>query len=124
MNIRLNIEPTLSANLAGVHDVVIHFKNVTVDPGHRVQEAVEGGGDLELLEEAGDHTRRGGAGQADLTNQRRETRSQPIRGLTWSLMMTGVTILVPVRAELIMSKSFSAGAAELQVGILMWTKPG
>ena len=35
-----------------------------------MQEPVEGGGDLKLLEEAGDHAGRGGAGETDLTNQR------------------------------------------------------
>ena len=89
-----------------------------------MQEPVEGGGDLELLEEAGDHTGRGGAGETDLTNQRLSQLLSANQSLTWSLMMTGVTILVPVKAELIMSKSFSAGAAELQVGILIWTRPG
>ena len=57
-------------NLVRVHDVVVHLEDVTVDPGHRVQEAVKGGCDLKLLEEAGDHTSRGGAGQTNLTNQR------------------------------------------------------
>ena len=107
--------------LVGVHDVVVHLEYVTVDARYGVQKAVEGGRDLKLLEEAGDHTGSGGARQTDLTtNHRRDHRAVLSKSeLTWSLMMTGVTILVPVKAELIMSKSFSAGAAELQVGILI-----
>ena len=57
-------------NLVRVHDVVVHLEDVTVDPGHGVQEAIKGGCDLKLLEEASDHTSRGGAGQTNLTNQR------------------------------------------------------
>ena len=61
---------TKDTHLVRVHDVVVHLEDVTVDPGHRVQEAIKGGCDLKLLEEASDHTSRGGAGQTNLTNQR------------------------------------------------------
>merc|ERR1719415_155200 len=43
---------------------------------------------------------------------------------TWSLIMTGVLMLVPMRVLQMMSKSVSWGAAELQTGTLQWTRPG
>ena len=66
--------------LVGVHDVVVHLEYVTVDARYGVQKAVEGGRDLKLLEEAGDHTGSGGARQTDLANERRDhSCCQPIR---------------------------------------------
>merc|ERR1719195_493471 len=43
---------------------------------------------------------------------------------TWSLTMMGVLMLVPARVWIMMSKSVSSGAAELQTGTRQWTSPG
>merc|ERR1711945_62613 len=58
---------------------------------------------------------------------KRQAMTQAVVALerpTWSLMMTGVLMLVPIRVLQIMSKSVSWGAAELQTGTLQWTSPG
>ena len=38
--------------------------------------------------------------------------------------MMGVLMELPTRVSHRVSKSFSRGEAELQMGILMWTRPG
>merc|ERR1719225_1887911 len=43
---------------------------------------------------------------------------------TWSLTMMGVLMLVPASVWIMMSKSVSSGAAELQTGTRQWTSPG
>merc|ERR1711945_53011 len=58
---------------------------------------------------------------------KRQAMTQAVVALerpTWSLMMTGVLMLVPIRVLQMMSKSVSWGAAELQTGTLQWTSPG
>merc|ERR1719206_311682 len=66
--------------------------------------------------------------EAEIWNSlNRQAATQPVVALerpTWSLMITGVLMLVPIRVLTRMSKSVSRGAAELQTGILMWTSPG
>merc|ERR1719397_1273844 len=58
---------------------------------------------------------------------KRQATTQPVVALerpTWSLMMTGVVMALPSRVWVMMSKSVSRGAAELQTGTLMCTRPG
>merc|ERR1719435_273463 len=66
--------------------------------------------------------------EAEIWNSlKRQAMTQPVVALerpTWSLMITGVAMPLPIRVSVIMSKSFSRGAAELQTGTRMWTSPG
>merc|ERR1719309_494742 len=58
---------------------------------------------------------------------KRQAMTQPVVALespTWSLTMTGVLMEVPTKVSQMTSKSDSRGAAELQTGTLMWTRPG
>merc|ERR1719362_2810313 len=58
---------------------------------------------------------------------KRQAMTEPVVALerpTWSLTMMGVLMEVPTRVLQMMSKSASLGAAELQTGTLMCTRPG
>merc|ERR1719507_2845902 len=52
--------------LVGVHLVSVHLEERQVHAGHSLDESLEGGGDLELLVEAGGDAASGGPGEADL----------------------------------------------------------
>merc|ERR1719411_1220964 len=52
--------------LVGVHLVSVHLEERQVHAGHSLDESLEGGGDLELLVEAGGDAAGGGPGEADL----------------------------------------------------------
>merc|ERR1711884_275317 len=52
--------------LLRVHVVPVHLEEVQVDSRHSLHETLEGGVDLELFEEAGNHTASGGSGESDL----------------------------------------------------------
>merc|ERR1719411_1215567 len=52
--------------LVGVHLVSVHLEERQVHAGHSLDESLEGGGDLELLVEAGSDAAGGGPGEADL----------------------------------------------------------
>merc|ERR1712029_449949 len=58
---------------------------------------------------------------------KRQAITHPVVALespTWSLTMTGVLMELPTKVAQMMSKSVSKGEAELQIGTLIWTKPG
>merc|ERR1719411_657253 len=52
--------------LVGVHLVSVHLEERQVHAGHSLHESLEGGGDLELLVEAGGDAASGGPGETDL----------------------------------------------------------
>merc|ERR1719411_726528 len=52
--------------LVGVHLVPVHLEEGQVHAGNSLDETLEGGGDLELLVEAGGDAAGGGPGEADL----------------------------------------------------------
>merc|ERR1719507_2367451 len=52
--------------LVGVHLVSVHLEERQVHAGHSLDESLEGGGDLELLVEAGSDAASGGPGETDL----------------------------------------------------------
>merc|ERR1711990_487631 len=52
--------------LVGVHLISVHLEERQVHAGHSLDEALEGGGDLELLVEAGGDAAGGGPGEPDL----------------------------------------------------------
>merc|ERR1719204_1591324 len=66
--------------------------------------------------------------EAEIWNSlKRQAMTHPVVALerpTWSLTMIGVLMLLPTRVLMMMSKSDSRGAPELQIGTLMCTSPG
>merc|ERR1712214_26386 len=62
-NLKLSSEKGV---LGLVHDVLVCLKDSGIEAGDSLNEALVAGGDLELLEETGHDTGRGGAGEADL----------------------------------------------------------
>merc|ERR1711884_745731 len=66
--------------------------------------------------------------EAEIWNSlQRQAMTHPVVALerpTWSLTMIGVLMLLPTRVLMMMSKSDSRGAPELQIGTLMCTSPG
>merc|ERR1712134_488 len=64
---------------------------------------------------------------ASWNSLKRQAATQPVVDLerpTWQLTMTGQLTAEPSRVLQRVSKSASVGAAELQTGILWWTRPG
>merc|ERR1712110_861472 len=62
-----NLELAPEEGIPGwVHDVIVCLEEGGVHSGHSLDKALEAGGDLELLEQAGGDAASGGAGEADL----------------------------------------------------------
>ncbi len=51
--------------------VVVHAQDFEVDAGHGLDQALVGGGELELPEQAGADASRGGSGEADLYKRKK-----------------------------------------------------
>ena len=104
--------------LGGVHGEPVHLKQGQVNTGHGLDEALEGGGDLEFLEHAGGHT--DGAGETDLGGKFVKTKqktsneldissltisflSNVLSDFTWLLMRMGALMELPTMVLTIMS---------------------
>ena len=65
-----DLELSAEEGVLGLVDLVlVHPQELEVDAGHGLDEALVGGGELELAEEAGAHGPGGGAGEADLLGE-------------------------------------------------------
>ena len=122
-----NLDPIhFQIHLVWIHDIVIHFKNVIVDPRNCMKKTIKWSCNLKLSEEAGNDTSSGSSGETNLVidNHRRHNLGSS-QGLTaWKKEWLILYVILWFSGHLIMSKSASEGAAELQVGILIWTSPG